>query len=311
MWPCTAKSMGYGSHHMAHIGTGTDPTGLRPAGPRLLASTGALLFTPIGWVMDAIADAGFSGAEVVLSHQRDSRSPTMINGFARQTGLDVPVAHGPYMVVLRRVLGADYRTKTRRSLERVASFGAHTLVAHAPFRWERTARRWLAEGHALTAGAEAGVTFAMENLYPWRGRAFSSVVTPADLSAYSDVVFDTSHFAVAGVDLLQAWETLAPRVCHIHLSDNLGAGSDDHAPIGSGVLPLQRLLHRVSEWGYAGTITLELDCRGHMETREALVAFLARERVKAEALLSGLSYDEAAALHPEIGHTGWRGEVPT
>lgn len=278
--------------------------------PQVLATTGALLLTPLGWVMDAIADAGFSGAEVVISHQRDSRSPTMVNGFAREAGLTVPVVHGPYMVALRRVLGVDYRQKTRRSLERAAAFGAQTLVAHAPLRWERKARRWLADREADDAGADAGVRFAMENLFPWRGRAFSSAVTPGDLSAYSHVVFDTSHFAVTGVDLLEAWDALADRVCHIHLSDNLGAGTDSHAPIGAGVLPLERFLQHVGASGYTGTLTLELDCRPYMDTRDALVAFLARERLKTEALLAGYSYREAAALRPEINRTGWRGEVP-
>lgn len=285
--------------------------GAEPGRPRVLATTGALLLTPLGWVMDAIADAGYSDAEVVISHQRDSRSPMMVNGFAREAGLSVPVVHGPYMVVLRRVLGVDYRLKTHRSLERAAEFGAKTLVAHAPFRWERKARRWLAAGSADEAAADAGVDFAMENLFPWRGRVFSSAVTPADLSAYPHVVFDTSHFAVAGVDLLEAWDTLADRVCHIHLSDNLGAGTDSHAPLGAGILPLERFVQHVGASGYRGTITLELDCRPYMDTRDSLVAFLARERLKTEALLAGYSYREAAALRPEINRTGWRGEVPT
>lgn len=296
---------------MTETNPSTSATGTEHDRPRVLATTGALLLTPLGWVLDAIADAGFDAAEVVISHQRDSRSPSMVNGFAREAGLAVPVVHGPYMVVLRRVLGVEYRQKTYRSLERTAAFGAQTLVAHAPFRWERKARRWLAHGEADAAAADAGVRFAMENLFPWRGRVFSSAVTPDDLSAYPHVVFDTSHFAVAGVDLLEAWDALADRVCHIHLSDNLGAGTDSHAPIGAGVLPLERFLHHVGASGYTGTVTLELDCRPYMDTRDALVAFLARERLKAQALLAGSPYREAAALRPEINRTGWRGEVPT
>lgn len=291
----------------------SDPAPTLPragARPRVLATTGALLLTPLGWVMDLVADAGFTGAEVVITHQRDSRSPTMVGGFAHEAGLDVPVVHGPYMLLLRRVLSSDYREKTRRSLERAAAFGAGTLVAHAPFRWERAARRWLAAGEAEAAAADAGVRFAMENLFPWRGRAFSSAVTVDDLAAYPHVVFDTSHFGVAGVDLLEAWEALGDRVCHIHLSDNLGGGIDNHAPIGSGVLPLERFLNRVGASGYTGTVTLELDCRAHLDSRASLVGFLARERVKAEAMLAGASYDEAAALEPEVGRTGWRGDVP-
>jgi sugar phosphate isomerase/epimerase len=135
--------------------------------------------------------------------------------------------------------------------------------------------------------ASAGVTFAMENLYPVGGRHYSSVVTPEQLTAYSHVVFDTSHFAVAGVDLFHAWEVLRDRVRHLHVSDNFGNGRDSHAPIGSGVLPLERFLAMVGASGYDGTITLELDCRAYLDTRDSLVAFLARERVKAANLLEG------------------------
>lgn len=279
-------------------------------GPQLLASTSALALTPLGWVMDAIADAGYTGAEVLLGHQRASRSPTMVSAFAREAGLDVPVVHGPYLLLLRRVLGADYATKTARAMERAAAFGAATMVAHPPFRWERRARGWLADGEPAALEADTGVRFAMENMFPVMGRSLSAAVEPAELAAYRNVVFDTSHFAVAGVDLLTAWDTLADRVCHIHLSDNLGTGSDSHAPLGSGVLPLSAFLARVAASGYTGTLTLELDCRPHLETREALVGFLARERVKAEAMLAGEPVLDPADEPAPVARTGWRHRVP-
>jgi sugar phosphate isomerase/epimerase len=256
-------------------------------GPRLLASTGPLLLSPLGWVMDAIADAGFSGVELLLAHNPETRDPDKVLGYAREAGLDVPVVHGPYMILLRTVLGTGYETKTRRSLEVAAEIGAGTLVAHAPFRWERAARRWLAAGEVEGEAAETGVTFAMENLFPVGGRAFSTVVTPEDLEPYAHVVFDTSHFGVAGIDLFAAWDALAGRVAHLHVSDNFGNGRDSHAPIGSGVLPLEAFLAHVGASGYAGTVTLELDCRPYLDTRESIVSFLARERAKVEALLAG------------------------
>ena len=257
-----------------------------PARPRLLASTGPLLMSPLGWALDVIADAGYQEAELLIAHNPDTRDPGRVLTFASEAGLRVPVVHGPYMVILRRVLGTDYMDKTRRSLEITAELGATTLVAHAPFRWERGARRWVTR-EAQHEADELGLDFAMENLYPVAGRAFSSVVTPKEMTAFHHVVFDTSHFAVAGVDLFDAWDTLADRVSHLHISDNFGTGKDSHAPIGSGVLPLEAFLAHVGATGYAGTITLELDCRPYLETRETLVTFLARERVKAEELLTG------------------------
>lgn len=255
--------------------------------PQILASTGPLLMRPLGWVLDAIADAGYTGAEVLLTHNPESRDPDKVLAFAREAGLDVPVVHGPYMVLLRRVLSSNYRTKTERSMEIAAEMGARVMVAHAPFRWERGARSWLTSGEIDDAARELGVAFAMENLYPVAGRSLSTVVRPGDLEAFDHVVFDTSHFAVAGVDLFEAWDALADRVAHLHVSDNLGGGKDSHAPIGSGVLPLEAFLAHVGASGYAGAITLELDCRAYLDTRDSLVSFLARERVKAEMLLAG------------------------
>jgi sugar phosphate isomerase/epimerase len=261
--------------------------GARSAGPQILASTGPLLLSPLGWVMDAIADAGYTGAEVLLAHNPETRDPARVLAYASEAGLDVPVVHGPYMLLLRTLLGRTYEAKTLASLELAAAMGAGTLVAHAPFRWERTARAWLADGEVEQRSVEHGVRFAMENLYPVVGRQFSTAITPEDLAPYDHVVFDTSHFAVAGIDLFEAWEVLGERTVHLHVSDNFGNGKDSHGPIGSGVLPLERFLGHVGASGYRGTVTLELDCRPYLDTRESLVAFLARERVKAEALFAG------------------------
>ncbi len=254
--------------------------------PRLLVSTGPLLLSPLGWVLDAIADAGFRDAELMVAHNPQSRDPASIEALAREAGLRIPVVHGPYLLVLRNVLGARYVDKTRRSLELAGAVGAETMVAHAPFRWERKARDWLLSD-VHDEAAEAGTVFGMENLFPVGGRSFSCAVTTEDMSPFRHVVFDTSHFGVSGIDLLEAWDALADKVVHIHLSDNFGNGKDSHAPVGSGVLPLAELLRTVALTGYHGTITLELDCRAYLDSRDSLVSFLRREREKVERLLAG------------------------
>ncbi len=265
--------------------TATDVSGAS-AGPRVLVSTAPLLFSPLDWVLDTIADAGYTGAEVLFAHSAVSRDPSRLERLAATAGLDIPVVHGPYMLLLRRVLGSAYIEKSRRSLELAAEIGADTMVAHAPFRWERKARGWLASEHSAEA-ADLGVRFGMENLYPVAGRSFSSVETPEQLSSFEHVVLDTSHAAVAGVDLFEAWEAIGDRVVHLHVSDNHGNGRDSHAPIGEGTLPLAEFLGAVGASGWAGTITLELDCRPHLETRDGLVSFLAAERCKVERMLAG------------------------
>lgn len=266
---------------------------------RLLAATGPLLLTPLQWVMEAIADAGFAGAEVMISHNPESRDPETVLRYAREAGLEVPVVHGPYLLVLRNVLASSYIEKTERSLQLAAALGAGVMVAHAPFRWERRARAWLRE-EVEAAAQETGVTFGMENLFPVAGRTFSSVVDAGELAAFRSVVFDTSHFAVSGIDLFEAWEAVSDRVVHIHLSDNFGHGKDSHAPLGTGVLPLEEFVLHVARSGYAGTITLELDCRAYLDSRESLVAFLRAEREKAEAMLEGRPWDRSAPPPPAV-----------
>lgn len=249
-------------------------------------STGPLLLSPLSWVMDTIAEAGFTGAELLVGHNPETRQPDTVTTCAAEAGLAVPVVHGPYMMMLRSVFGPWYRTKTRRSLEFAAAVGADTMVAHAPFRWERHARTWLAR-EANDEAADLGVALGMENLYPVKGRALSSVITLDDLRAFPHVVFDTSHFAVTRVDLFTAWEALSDRVAHLHVSDNFGYGKDSHAAIGSGVLPLEQFLTHVGASGYAGTLTLELDCRPYLDSRANLLGFLTRQRTLVEQLLAG------------------------
>jgi sugar phosphate isomerase/epimerase len=145
-----------------------------------------------------------------------------------------------------------------------------------------------------------GVAFAMENLFPVGGRSLSTVIAPGDLAPFAHVVFDTSHFAVAGIDLFEAWDALEERVVHLHVSDNFGNGRDNHAPIGSGVLPLEAFLGHVGRSGYRGTVTIEVDCRPYLDTRQSLVSFLARERAKAEALLAGDGLVGRAAATPSL-----------
>jgi hypothetical protein len=76
-------------------------------------------------------------------------------------------------------------------------------------------------------------------------------------------------------------------VVHLHVSNNLGNGKDSHAPLDTGILPIDRFLAHVGRSGYSGTITLELDIRPYADDREELVRFLSGERQRAERWLRG------------------------
>lgn len=262
----------------------TDAT--EPDGPRILAATGPLFMTPLDYVMDAIAEAGYDAVEVMVGHNADTQDAGQIQAAASQSGLSVRALHGPFLLLLRTVFGTSFTSKTTASMELAAEIGADVMVAHAPFRWEVRSRRWMSE-EVPDLARRTGVVFGMENLFPVAGRAFSSVITVEEMDEFDHLVMDTSHCAVAGIDVMEMWGALSHKIVHLHVSDNFGNGKDSHAPIGSGVLPLQEFLAEVGSSGWSGTITLELDCRAHLETHDGLVRFLTEERKKTEAALAG------------------------
>jgi hypothetical protein len=129
---------------------------------------------------------------------------------------------------------------------------------------------------------------------------FHRYTRPEHLLPFAHVVFDTSHFGVAQVDINAAYDRLHDRIVHLHVSDNRGGGRDSHAPLGHGRLPLASFLHRVGEEDRgslpgtdpAASITLELDCRRYLDDRAALVGYLRHEREKCQALLEGAPAEE-------------------
>jgi sugar phosphate isomerase/epimerase len=122
-----------------------------------------------------------------------------------------------------------------------------------------------------------------------RGRkvgAFHAIRTLEDLEGFEHVVLDTSHAAVAGVDLLDALERLGSRLAHVHLSNNAGRGWDSHLPLDEGVLPIYAFLDALAARGYAGSISLEIDLRRHLDDPNALRGALAADRDRCAARLA-------------------------
>lgn len=278
---------------------------------RLLASTGPLFGRPLDWAFGVIAEAGYDGAELMVTQDPVTQEAARVAEAATTEGIDIPVVHGPFLLLTRRVYGTDLVTKARRSLELAGELGSELMIVHPPFRWQRAFHRWLlheGDGEAAEVGTRVGV----ENLYPvqvaGRGVRFHRYTEPDHLQPFPHVVLDTSHFGVTEVDITAAYRQLRDRAVHLHVSDNRGGGRDSHAPLGHGLLPLAGFLHAVADdvargRGRAGvgdtSITLELDCQRYLDDRAALVGYLRQERQKCEALLGGAPAEEVLG-RPDI-----------
>ena len=263
--------------------------------PRLLASTGPLFARPLDWACGVIAEAGYDGIELMVTQDPATQDAQRVTQASAGAGIPISVVHGPFLLLTRRVFGTDLIEKARRSLELAGDLGSDLMIVHPPFRWQRSFHRWLVEEGADEA-AEVGSRVGVENLYPvdvaGRPVRFHRYTEPEHLTPFPDVVLDTSHFGVADVDIVTAWDVLKDNAAHLHVSDYRGQGRDSHAPLGHGLLPLAGFLRAVARDGFPGAITLELDCRRYVDDRAALVGYLRQEREKCLALLAGEPAEE-------------------
>jgi sugar phosphate isomerase/epimerase len=274
---------------------------------RVLLSSGPLFARPLDWACGVVAEAGFDGLELMVTQDAVTQDADQVADIARREGLEIPVVHGPFLLVTRRVFGTDLVVKARRSLELAGALGSELMIVHPPFRWQREFHRWLLEEGDEEA-AELSTRVGVENLYPVQvaGRPvrFHRYTEPDHLAPFEHVVLDTSHFGVADVDIVRAYERLRDRTVHLHISDYRGNARDSHAPLGHGILPLARLLHRVADDTRTGrldaSITLELDCRRYLDDRAALVGYVRQELHKCRDLLAGAPAEEVLGRPDDV-----------
>ncbi|HET6748855.1 MAG TPA: sugar phosphate isomerase/epimerase family protein [Actinomycetes bacterium] len=245
--------------------------------PPVLAATGPFFMFSLEETFELIAEAGFDGAELMITQDRVSQDPHRLGALAARYGVPVPAVHGPFLVATWLVFGTDPKGKIDRCVRFAEAAKVSTVVIHPPYRWQTAYAAWLDEAIPRIR-EETGVTIAVENMFPVNagGRAlrFFSGTAPAELARWPAVTLDTSHLAVAGGDLMAAWEELADRVVHLHVSNNDGRGRDTHGLLDRGVLPVPEFLEEVGAAGFPGAVTLELDVRTWADDRPALLEVL-------------------------------------
>ncbi len=226
---------------------------------------------------ELLAEAGFDGVELMITQDRMTQDPHRMTAVARRYGLPVPAIHGPFLLATWLVFGTDPKGKLDRCVEFAEAARVSTIVIHPPYRWQAGYAAWLSERIAEIR-EQTGITVAVENMFPvWmngRRLQFHSGIEPRELEQFPYVTLDLSHLAVAGIDILEAYDRLGERVAHVHVSNNAGRGRDTHAGIDEGVLPMPAFLKKLTASGFAGGVTLELDVRPLADDRLALLDFL-------------------------------------
>lgn len=235
---------------------------------------------PLETAVGTIAKAGFGSLEVMITGDKRTQDGATLRAVAEDRGLTIGSIHAPFLLLTRGVFTTDPVEKIKRSVQVAHDAGASTVVVHPPYRWQSAYTTWL--DAELDRFIEAsGITVSMENMFPvWmrgRGLRFHRIIEPADLARFPDVTLDTSHLAVSGVDILDAYRAVRERIAHIHLSNNLGNGRDSHAPLTTGVLPIVAFLRTLRDTGYEGSIALEMDIREQASKPANLVSLLEQQ----------------------------------
>jgi len=256
----------------------------------IVCSTMSVFSMPLHDVFPLFSETGFDGLELMVTSDPDTQDADRVSDLSERHLLPVRAIHAPFLLMARRVFGADPVAKIERTVELAQHVGAPLVVVHPPYRWQTRYRRWLDERLARVV-AQSGVRVAVENMYPVRVRGrrvvrFHDVVGLDDLERHPAVVLDTSHAAVAGIDLLEALARLGDRLAHVHLSNNAGRGWDSHLPPNEGVLDLDGFLDALGATGFGGAISLEIDLRSLRETPSSLRDTLARSRELCHARLA-------------------------
>jgi sugar phosphate isomerase/epimerase len=232
--------------------------------PRLLFSSAAFFGRPLADTFGLVAETGYTGVEVMVTRDPPSQDAAWMRRLAEAHGLTIGAIHAPCLLVTRRIWGADPIAKIERAVGAASEAEVPVVVMHPPYRWQATYRSWIED---VLPGIEerSGVTVAIENMFPVRVGSrritFHASQDLDELDGIPHLVLDTSHAAVADHDLVRVRQRFGDRLRHVHLSDNLGRGWDNHLPPGDGILPLDDFLEDLAESDYAGSVSLEVDLR--------------------------------------------------
>ena len=165
---------------------------------------------------------------------------------------EVPVRslHAPTLLITQRAWSSDPWEKLRRSAEAAERIGADIVVVHPPFR---------------ELNRTSGVTFAVENMYPWRTPAGSFTAylpdwDPTNLD-YDHLTLDLSHASTARLRSLDLVERWGDRLTHVHLTDGKGSFKDDHLLPGEGDQEAWAVVRELGRRGFEGHIVLEVSTR--------------------------------------------------
>jgi len=163
----------------------------------------------------------------------------------------------------------------RQTLVAAARLKAKVVVFHPGYEYWKYGGRdqlWLDASLAfwpplLELARQCDLLLALENVFETRPEPLATLLATLDAEQLGHC-FDVGHWRLFSDLALEEWfAAFGPRVRHLHLHDNRGAG-DDHLPVGEGDIDFAKLFTLVRALPQPPTMTLEVN--GENELQRAL-----------------------------------------
>lgn len=243
------------------------------SGPTVGLSTSSVFPEGTAVAFELASRLGYDGVEVMVGTDAVSQDIDALVSLSQHYQVPVLSIHAPCLLVTQRVWGSDPWGKLDRARAAAERLEASTVVVHPPFRWQRSYARDFVSG-LRTMGNTTPITFAVENMFPWRAVTDVTAYAPGwDVrdEDYPSVTVDLSHTAVSRTDALVLVDDLGGRVRHLHVADGSGSARDEHLIPGRGGQPVAEVLATLGRSGFIGHAIVEVSTRGaaSREEREA------------------------------------------
>lgn len=224
-------------------------------------STSSLFPRGVADTFSAAADLGYDGVEIMVTHLLDSREILRMQKLSDQYDQPILAIHAPTLFWTQQIWGRAWE-KMERSAQLAEDLGAASVVAHPPFRWQKTYASEFVQG-VKSLEDRYDVEICVENMYPWRVKdreveMYLPHWNPVTQD-YAHVTWDFSHAALAETDSVQAFKDLGPRLRHIHVTDGVNGGTaDTHLLPGDGDQRVAEALSYAASTGFSGLAVVEV-----------------------------------------------------
>lgn len=186
-----------------------------------------------------------------------------------------PTVHAPFFDLNPGALDPLIRQVTHlrlnQSLSIAGRLNAHLMVIHPgvdKWRYPNLDHAWLALAKdffpsLINQASSCRCRLAVENIYEETPDRLVQLVEGLN-SEWFGHCFDAGHWHLFGKLAMGEWlEALRPRLFHLHLHDNHGQ-SDDHLPLGEGIIDFSPLKLYMEKTPVRPSITLEAHSPDHL-----------------------------------------------